>query len=61
MQGLAPKTLAIFDRVSALKAIQDYLLVGGTGVALQIAHRVSEDLDFCKWIPHSKCKAGYFS
>jgi len=56
MQGLAPKTLAVFDRVSALKAIQDYLLVGGTGIALQIAHRLSEDLDFCRWKPKSNVK-----
>lgn len=53
MQGLAPKTLTVFNRVSTLKAIQGFLLVGGTGIALQIQHRLSEDLDFCKWVPKS--------
>tara|TARA_R110002020_G_scaffold191029_1_gene390686 strand:- start:1048 stop:1698 length:651 start_codon:yes stop_codon:yes gene_type:complete len=50
MQGLAPKTLAVFDKVSALESIKDFVLVGGTGIALQINHRLSEDLDFCKWV-----------
>lgn len=53
MLGLAPKTLTVFDRVAALKSIQGFLLVGGTGIALQIRHRLSEDLDFCKWVPKS--------
>lgn len=57
MQGLAPKTLAVFDKISALESIKDYSLVGGTGIALQINHRLSEDLDFCKWVP--KTNAGY--
>ena len=26
--------------------ISDYLLIGGTALALNVAHRVSEDLDF---------------
>ncbi|SFT89249.1 Nucleotidyl transferase AbiEii toxin, Type IV TA system [Algoriphagus locisalis] len=51
MKGLAPKTLAVFDKVSALGSIKGYVLVGGTGIALQINHRLSEDLDFCKWVP----------
>ncbi|WP_339705249.1 nucleotidyl transferase AbiEii/AbiGii toxin family protein [Algoriphagus aquimarinus] len=57
MKGLAPKTLAIFDKVSALKSIKGYVLVGGTGIALQISHRLSEDLDFCRWVP--KTNASY--
>ena len=29
------------------------MLVGGTGIALQLNHRQSEDLDFCKWVSTS--------
>ncbi|MFZ6013295.1 MAG: nucleotidyl transferase AbiEii/AbiGii toxin family protein [Bacteroidota bacterium] len=58
MTGLAPKTLAIFDAVSSLYCIQNFVLVGGTGMALQINHRLSEDLDFCKWVPVSNAANG---
>lgn len=51
MLGLAPNTLRVFDKVSALESIKGYVLVGGTGIALQINHRLSEDLDFCRWVP----------
>ncbi len=50
MKGLAPNTLRVFDKVSALESIKGYVLVGGTGIALQINHRLSEDLDFCRWV-----------
>lgn len=51
MQGLAPNTLIVFDKVSNLESIKGFVLVGGTGIALQINHRLSEDLDFCRWVP----------
>lgn len=51
MQGLAPNTLNVFDKVSKLESIKGFVLVGGTGIALQINHRLSEDLDFCRWVP----------
>lgn len=51
MQGLASNTQKVFDKVSRLKSIEGYVLVGGTGIALQINHRLSEDLDFCRWVP----------
>lgn len=57
MQGLAPNTLRVFDKVSGLESIKGYVLVGGTGIALQINHRLSEDLDFCRWVP--KTNANY--
>lgn len=53
MQGLAPKTLNVFDKVSNLEAIKGFVLVGGTCIALQINHRLSEDLDFCRWVPNT--------
>ena len=58
MTGLAPKTLAIIEAVSSLACIKDFVLVGGTNIALQINHRLSEDLDFCKWVSASNVANG---
>lgn len=49
MQGLSEKASVLFIPVSKLECIRDYSLIGGTALALQIGHRLSEDLDFCKW------------
>ena len=49
MQGLVENTAKLFEAVSKLKCIQDYTLIGGTALALQINKRLSEDLDFCRW------------
>ena len=49
MQGLSEKASEIFIPVSKLECIRDYSLIGGTALALQIGHRLSDDLDFCKW------------
>ena len=49
MNGLTPKAKEIFEEISGLDCIKDYCLVGGTALAIQIAHRLSEDLDFCIW------------
>jgi predicted nucleotidyltransferase component of viral defense system len=49
MQGLAIKTIEIFERLSLLNCVKDYTLIGGTALSLQIGKRLSEDLDFCKW------------
>lgn len=40
-----------------LPCILDYVLVGGTALSIQISHRLSEDLDFCKWTPRSTPKS----
>lgn len=56
MIGLAPKTLKVFKDASKLSCIRDYVLVGGTALSLQINHRLSEDLDFCKWVQVSSAK-----
>jgi hypothetical protein len=58
MTGLAPKTLTIIEPVSSLACIKDFVLVGGTGISVQINHRLSEDLDFCKWVPTSNVVNG---
>lgn len=49
MQGLTDNTSKIFEALSKLESINDYILIGGTALSLQIAKRLSEDLDFCKW------------
>jgi hypothetical protein len=54
VQGLTEHTKKIFDEVSKLDSIKEYTLVGGTAIALQLGHRLSEDLDFCKWSTNIK-------
>lgn len=46
IQGLTPATREVFEQVSRLECIKDLFLCGGTGQALQMGHRLSEDLDF---------------
>lgn len=58
MTGLAPHTLKIYPSVASLQCIQEFHLVGGTALSLQINHRLSEDLDFCKWVSGSSVKNG---
>lgn len=49
MNGLAPQTALIFEKVTKLECIKPYTLVGGTALSLQIDARQSEDLDFMSW------------
>lgn len=49
MKGLATHTESIIEQVSKLECIKPYILVGGTALAVQIHHRLSEDLDFMAW------------
>ena len=49
MKGLSQHTEEIFEQISKLECIKNYTLIGGTALALQLGHRLSEDLDFCKW------------
>lgn len=49
LKGLAPKTAEIFEKISLLDCIKDYVLVGGTALSLQLGTRLSEDLDFMSW------------
>ncbi len=49
MEGLAPQTSDIFEKVTQLECIREYVLVGGTALSLQLQTRNSEDLDFMKW------------
>jgi hypothetical protein len=49
MKGLSLHSEGIFEQVSKLDCVKNYTLIGGTALALQLGHRLSEDLDFCKW------------
>lgn len=49
MRGLAPHTAMIFEAISRLECINQYTLVGGTALSLQLGTRESEDLDFMSW------------
>jgi len=48
-KGLTEKIESVIDAVSALDCIRDYVLCGGTALAIQLGHRQSEDLDFMAW------------
>ena len=52
MKGLTTKTDKIFNTLSKLSSVKEFSLIGGTALSLQINHRLSEDLDFCKWKKH---------
>lgn len=39
-------TKSVFDKLAEIKFMKSYTLVGGTALAIQIRHRMSEDLDF---------------
>ena len=43
MNGLAPYTAEVFEELSTLTCVKDYCLIGGTALALQLNHRLSED------------------
>jgi hypothetical protein len=49
IKGLSPATEQVFVQVSRMNSLSGYTLIGGTALALQLQHRLSEDLDFCKW------------
>ena len=56
MTGLAPQTLDVFPSIASLECLRDFSLVGGTEISLQINHKLSEDLDFCRWVDATNAK-----
>lgn len=54
MKGLSTKTAKVFESLQEFDLLKEYLLIGGTALALQIQHRLSEDLDFGKWQDNPK-------
>jgi hypothetical protein len=45
-ETVAPATLALLKRLMHDERLDDFILVGGTALALQMGHRISVDLDF---------------
>lgn len=45
-QTLYPKTKQVLDKIKQLSILDCFYLAGGTGLALQLGHRKSIDLDF---------------
>lgn len=56
MNGLAPQTSEVFERITCLECIKPFVLVGGTALSLQLNKRQSEDLDFMCWKKSAKDK-----
>ncbi len=48
-EALAAKTRPVFELLSKQTALDAFVLVGGTAMALQLQHRQSEDIDL--WLP----------
>jgi len=44
-----PLTLELLQKIQADSKFKDFILVGGTSLALQIGHRISIDLDFFRY------------
>ena len=53
-QSLPPSTQAVVNTLATNRLSQGFLLIGGTALALHIAHRLSNDLDFVFCEPHGK-------
>ena len=49
---LPKNTSRVFDLMRSLPEVQGFTLIGGTALALQIGHRISEDIDF--WLPSNR-------
>lgn len=45
-EGIEAETLGLLKRLVTLPELEPFALVGGTGLALQLGHRLSVDLDF---------------
>lgn len=50
MDGITDKALALCEKIKHLEWLNKYTLSGGTALALQLRHRLSEDLDFLLWL-----------
>ena len=55
-EALVEKTLKVIEAISKMEFVKSYFLVGGTALALQLKHRLSEDLDFMCWKQSKKDK-----
>jgi len=55
-EALVEKTLKVIETISKMEFVNSFFLVGGTALALQLNHRLSEDLDFMYWKKSKKEK-----
>jgi len=55
-EALVEKTFKVIEPVSKMEFVKSFFLVGGTALALQLKHRLSEDLDFMCWKQSKKEK-----
>jgi hypothetical protein len=44
-QAVSKKLLGLVEKLQQIPALDEFVLVGGTALALQIGHRISEDID----------------
>lgn len=44
-EAVRPDTLGLLKKLMAFNALDSFVLVGGTSLALQFGHRISEDID----------------
>jgi predicted nucleotidyltransferase component of viral defense system len=56
MKGLTEVTAKTLNDISGFNLLKEYIFIGGSAIAAQIEHRLSEDLDFCKWKVHAHDK-----
>ena len=54
MNVLNGNTKQVFEKLAQLELIKEFTFIGGTALALQLNHRISEDLDFCLWAEHPR-------
>jgi hypothetical protein len=55
-EALFEKTEKVIEMISRKEFVKSYFLVGGTALALQLKHRLSENLDFMCWKQSKKDK-----
>jgi hypothetical protein len=48
-EALVNNTIKVIDSISKMEFVKSFFLVGGAALALQLKHRLSEDLDFMCW------------
>lgn len=51
MHSLPPATERLWERLQSAGELQGFALIGGTALAMQLHHRISEDLDFIQTQP----------
>lgn len=49
LNALPEATRRVLGRAQKVDELRDHLLIGGTAMTLQVAHRISEDLDFIQF------------